>query len=211
MRLLALVLLLGATACGATETASSTPSFELEKHYKSARSEFPDPHSNKPDVIEVFWYGCPHCFEFDPKLNAWLANKPDDVEFRRVPTALGRAVGKLHAKAYYTAELLGVLDPVHHALFEAMHKQHKRLASEKEIESVFVANGVSAEDFRGTFNSFAVESKVSQGENLIRALGIPAVPAMAIDNRFWTSGREGGGFDGMLNVIDFLVEESRKN
>ncbi len=209
LRFLALLLLVGTTACGATEsdTAASTPKYQLEKEYKSARQEFPDPHSDKPDVIEVFWYGCPH---FDPKLNAWLKNKPDDVEFRRVPTALGRPVGKLHAKAYYTAELLGVLDPMHHALFDAMHKQRKRLATEAEIEEVFVANGVSAEDFRGTFNSFAVESKVSQGENLIRALGIAAVPSMAVDNRYWTSGREGGGFDGMLKVIDYLVEESRK-
>ncbi len=213
LRSFALLLLAATTAaCGAAESdsTSSTPQYQLEKHFKSARQEFPDPHADKPDVIEVFWYGCPHCFEFDPKLNAWLDKKPDDVEFRRVPTALGRAVGKLHAKAYYTAELLGVLDPMHHALFEAMHLKRQRLGSEAEIEAVFVANGVSAEDFRGTFNSFAVESKVSQGENLIRALGIAAVPSMAVDNRYWTSGREGGGFDGMLKVVDFLVEESRK-
>lgn len=209
IRILALLLALGATACGAAEDQTHS-GFQLEQHYKSAREEFPDPHASRPDVIEVFWYGCPHCFEFDPVLERWLANKPDDVEFRRVPTALGRAVGKLHAKAYYTAELLGVLDPMHTALFRAMHRDRKRLASEAEIESIFVANGVSKEDFRGTFNSFAVESKVSQGESLIRSLGIPAVPAMAVDNRFWTSGREGGGFDGMLKVVDHLVEESRK-
>ncbi len=210
LRFLALLMLVGTTACGAAEAPSTGTNYQLEKHFKSARQEFPDPHANKPDVIEVFWYGCPHCYDFDPKLNAWLKNKPEDVEFRRVPTALGRPIGQLHAKAYYTAELLGVLDPMHHALFDAMHKQRKRLGSEAEIEEVFVANGVSAEDFRGTFNSFAVESKVSQGENLIRALGIPAVPAMAVDNRYWTSGREAGGFDGMLKVVDHLVEESRK-
>nr|MBV6629372.1 thiol:disulfide interchange protein DsbA/DsbL [Oceanococcus sp. HetDA_MAG_MS8] len=207
-RILVVLALALASACSAAET--STQQYQLEEHYKSARSDFPDPDSARPDVIEVFWYGCPHCYQFDPVLEQWLDEKPDDVNFRRVPTALGRAVGKLHAKAYYTAELLDVLDPVHQALFRAMHQQRKRLNSESEIEEVFVANGVSAEDFRGTFNSFAVESKVAQGENLIRALGIPAVPAMAVDNQYWTSGREAGGFEGMISVVDHLVEQSRQ-
>ncbi|MEN8720780.1 MAG: thiol:disulfide interchange protein DsbA/DsbL [Oceanococcaceae bacterium] len=207
MRLTALLLFALSAACTAAE---STPAFQAEQHYKSARTEFPDPNPSQPDVVEVFWYGCPHCADFDPLLESWLKTKPDDVNFRRVPTALGRDIGKLHAKAYYTAELLGVLDTVHHAIFQAMHRDRKRLASQAEIEQVFVANGVSTEDFRGTFNSFAVESKVSQGEALIRALGIPAVPAMAVDNRYWTSGREGGGFGGMLKVVDFLIEDSRK-
>lgn len=212
MRFLTLALAAVTVACGAAEapaSESSKPRYQLEQHYKSARTEYPDPDSSRADVIEVFWYGCPHCFDFDPKLEAWLEKKPAEVNFRRVPTALGREVGKLHAKAYYTAELLDVLNPLHHALFRAMHVERKRLSSQSEIEEIFVANGVSAEDFRGTFNSFAVESKVAQGEALIRALGIPAVPAMAVDNRYWTSGREAGGFDGMLSVVDQLVKDAQ--
>lgn len=208
MRILLLFLFAVTSACGAAE---STADYQLERHYKSARAAAADPDPARPDVIEVFWYGCPHCYQFDPKVEDWIANKPEDVNFRRVPTALGRPVGKLHAKAYYTAELLGVLDRVHHALFDALHKQRKRLASQDEIEAVFVAQGVDAEEFRGTFNSFAVESKVAQGENLVRSLGITAVPAMAVDSAYWTTAREAGGFDGMLNVVNHLVQESRSN
>jgi thiol:disulfide interchange protein DsbA len=192
-------------ACGAAEEAK----YRYKEHYSPARKAISDPTVGQPDVIEIFWYGCPHCFHFDPAVTKWEANKADDVNFQRIPASLGRPIGVLHSRAFYTADALGILDKMHPILFAAIHEQHKQLNNEAAIEAVFTDAGILPEVFRETFNSFAVEGKVQQAESIIQSLGITSVPTMSVDLKYWTGAREAGGFDGMLNVVDFLVEQSR--
>ncbi len=193
-------------ACGAAEEAK----FRYKEHYTPARKAISDPTPGQPDVIEIFWYGCPHCFHFDPLLEKWKENKAEDVKFQRLPSSLGRPIGILHSRAFYAAEALGILDKMHPILFSTIHEKHNPLSTEAAIEAVFVNAGVLPEVFRETFNSFAVENKVQQAENIIRNLGITSVPTLSVDLKYWIGSRQAGGFKGMLDVADYLSELSRQ-
>ena len=206
MRPLLLLAALIPIACGAADSPSK---YRKDEHYIPARQAVADPNPGAPDVIEIFWYGCPHCYEFEPRIEAWKTGIADDVKFQRIPASLGRPQGILHSKAYYTAEALGALDRIHPMMFEAIHEKRQPLNSEAAIEAVFVNAGILPDVFRQTFNSFAVEGKVQQAESTIRNLGIRAVPSMSVDLAYWTSSSQSGGYDGMLKVVDHLVEKSR--
>ena len=193
-------------ACSAAEEAK----YRYKEHYQPARKSISDPNPKQPDVYEVFWYGCPHCFHFDPLVEKWKAGRANDVNFERIPFSLGRPQGLLHSRAFYTAEVLGILDKMHPILFSTIHEKRNPLGSEAAIETVFVnQGGVLPDVFRETFNSFAVESKVQQAESRVRSLGLNSVPSMSVDLKYWTGAREAGGFEGMLDVVDFLSEQSR--
>ncbi len=203
-RLIALIALLLPLACSAADEPAAT--FKLKEHYMPARMPQIDPNPEQTDVVEVFWYGCGHCYKFDPLIENWVKNrKPASVNFTRMPSSLGRPQGLLHSKAYYTAEALGVLDEMHHALFDALHRQRRPLNTPQDIQALFVENGVNPETFNSTFNSFIVDSKVQQAEATIRGLGITSVPTLVVDNTYWTGGPQAGGFSGMLEVVDFLI------
>jgi thiol:disulfide interchange protein DsbA len=188
-----------------------SPSFadyKQGKEYAATPAPQPTSSGDKIEVIELFWYGCPHCYHLEPELNAWLANKPDDLEFVRVPAVLGQR-WELLARAYYTAELLGVLDKIHEPLFEHIHKDRKMIASEDELKAFFVQQGVSAEDFDKTFKSFAVITKTNRAKEARTLYGITGVPTMVVNGKYRTSASMAGGNTKMLKVVDFLVEKER--
>lgn len=207
--LLLLIAAIAPIACGASDPVPAAK-YKADEHFIPARQASADPTPGRPDAIEIFWYGCPHCYEFEPKITAWKSNLASDVVFTRIPASLGRPQGILHSKAYYTAQALGMLEDMHPRIFDAIHRQRQPLATEASIEAVFVGAGVLPEVFRETFNSFAVEGKVQQAEAVIRNLGIRAVPSMSVDLKTWTSTSQAGGYDGVLDVVDYLVEESRR-
>ncbi len=162
---------------------------------------------DKIEVAEFFWYGCGHCYTFEPMLEEWKKTLGDDVEFRGIP-AVWRDVMELHARAYFTADALGVLDTVHPAIFQAMHVDRKRLGTEAEIAALFVANGVSREDFDKTFNSFGVNSQLRQALAAAKGAGVTGTPAMMVEGKYHISSRDHGQA-GMLEVADFLIEKER--
>ncbi|MFA7096531.1 MAG: thiol:disulfide interchange protein DsbA/DsbL [Gammaproteobacteria bacterium] len=168
----------------------------------------PQPTTNpaKVEVVELFWYGCPHCFVFEPHLNAWLERKPANVEFIRIPATLNPGWA-IHARAYYTAEVLGVLDKIHEPLFHAMHVQKRRLNNEAELAAFFAAQGVSEEDFRKTFNSFAVETKLRRAAGLVQRYGVSGVPAVVINGKYRTDGSLAGSYENLLQVMDYLIQK----
>jgi thiol:disulfide interchange protein DsbA len=116
---------------------------------------------------------------------------------------------ELHARAFYTAQVLGVFDTMHPALFQAMNVDHKRLANEDEIQALFVANGVAAEDFSKAFNSFGVSSQVKQAAARAKAAKITGTPALMVDGKYHVSTRKAGSQADMLKVSDFLIEKER--
>lgn len=164
---------------------------------------------NKIEVAEFFWYGCGHCYSFEPILEPWREKLPDDVVFRGIP-AVWQGKMELHAKAYYTAEALGVLDTMHPVIFQAMNVDRKPLASEKEIAALFVANGVSEEAFNKAFNSFGVNSQVKQGIAAAKAAQITGTPALVVNGKYHISGRKAGTQSDMLKVADYLIEKERQ-
>lgn len=165
----------------------------------------------KIEVVELFWYGCPHCYRLEPELKAWLKNKPDNVVFVRVP-AVFRPLWGFHAKVYYTAEVLGVLDQVNGAMFEAMQVQRRKMASVEEVKALFAKYGVSSEKFDNAFNSFAVDAKVRRATDLTRRYGIEGVPALVINGKYVTDGVMAHGHSGMFKVTDYLIKkESSSN
>ena len=116
---------------------------------------------------------------------------------------------ELHARAYYTADVLGVLDTMNPVLFQAMNVDGKRLASEEEIKALFVANGVEADAFTKAFNSFGVSSQVKQADARARTAKITGTPSMMVNGKYLVTARKAGSQAGMLEVADFLVEKER--
>jgi thiol:disulfide interchange protein DsbA len=162
----------------------------------------------KIEVAEFFWYGCGHCYQFEPNLQAWEKTMPKDVSFRRIP-AIWQERMELHAKAFYTAEALGVLDKMNAVLFQAMNVDRKPLASQAEIAALFAANGVAEADFNKAFTSFGVSSQVRQAVATAKAAQITGTPALMVNGKYHVSGRKSGTQADMLKVVDFLIEKER--
>lgn len=160
----------------------------------------------KVEVVEIFSYGCSHCHRFEPMLERWLKNKPDNVEFVRLP-AIFNATLALYARAYYAAEALGVLDQIHQPFFEAIHLQKRNMNSVEAITELFEENGVDAEQFDKAFRSFAVEAKVRRAAELGKRYGVRATPSMVVDGKYITDPGKTGGFRGMIDVVNTLVEK----
>ncbi len=163
---------------------------------------------DKIEVVEFFWYGCGACYRFEPVIGAWKKNLADDVEFRGSP-AMWKKLMELHARTYYAAEVLGVLDKMNPILFQAMNVDGKRLSTEAEIQELFVANGVAADDFSKAFKSFGVSSQVTQAASRARAAKITGTPALMVNGKYHVSTRKAGSQAGMLKVADFLIEKER--
>ena len=165
----------------------------------------------KVEVVELFWYGCSHCFSFEPSLKNWIGKQDKNkVEIIKVP-AIFRPSWAVGAKAFYTAQLLGVLDKVDQPIFDAIHLKRKNPADEAMYASIFARHGVDKKTFSETYNSFAVDSMTRKAEGLTRRYGIDGVPAMVVNGKFRTSGSIAHGHEGMLKVVDFLVgKESGK-
>lgn len=164
--------------------------------------------TSKIEVVEMFWYGCPHCYSFEPKLNKWKESMPNDVELVKIPAIFqDRAVWELHARAYYAAELLGILDKSHQAVFDYLHKQRKHLHNEDEVASFYSQFGVDKQVFKETLRSFGVEMKVNRARDLTRRYKIDGVPSLIVNGKYLTHASLTNGQAGMLKVVDFLIKK----
>ncbi|MEI7796010.1 MAG: thiol:disulfide interchange protein DsbA/DsbL [Methylococcaceae bacterium] len=161
---------------------------------------------NKVEVIEFFWYGCPHCYDFEPTLAKWVKSLPKNVEFIRQPAVFSAEWGK-HAKAYYVAEALGVVDKIHTDFFDAIQVKKEHLETEEQLAKFFAAHGVSEADFKTTFNSFLVDTKVRQAGALAARYGITGVPAIIINGKYKTNGPLAGSHDKMIEVMNRLIAQ----
>lgn len=163
--------------------------------------------SSSPDVVEIaeiFWYGCPHCYNFDPYIERWEDELPDDVELVRLPV-MWNPTNEIHARMFYTADALGKLDEMHTAIFQEMHLNGKTLTTESEIEAFFAGYGVSDEDFRNTFRSFPVETRLKKAKNLTARYRVQSVPLLVINGKYVATGPGIKNFDDMIAVANELV------
>jgi thiol:disulfide interchange protein DsbA len=159
-------------------------------------------------VIEFFWYGCPHCFDFEPELSAWVKRQPKDVVFRRVPVAF-RDDFMVHSQLFYALEAMGKGDAMNEKVMYAMHKENKRLLTENDIADWVASQGIDRNTFLATYRSFAVISKARAARQLTDAYRIDGVPTMVLQGRYVTSPSIAGTKAKAITVMDYLVQKIR--
>ena len=164
----------------------------------------------KIEVVEVFWYGCPHCYAFEPYLEKWLQTKPDDVVFRRVPGVLNNSWVP-HAKAYFTAEKLDILPKIHEPLFDAIHKDRKSIFTEDQLRDFFAEYGVDPDEFTKIYNSDEIETKTKQAFFMARGYRLTGVPSVVVNGKYMTSGSLAGSFENLLAVVNYLIDKERNS
>lgn len=193
---------------GLVGTAGAEEAFKEGVHYQKLAQKVATEDPSKIEVAEVFWYGCGHCYTFEPTIKAWMKDQQSDVNLVQLP-AIWNGPMEIHAKAFFTAKALNKLDSLHMPLFEALNSKRMKLDNEKALAKFFTAQGVSAEDFQKTYRSFGVVSQVNIANSKARGYGITGTPEIVVDGQYRISARLAGSQAKMLEVASFLIEKLR--
>ena len=203
---------LGSALPGAFAQAAPTEGV----HYVRLAEPAPAP-AGKIEVIEFFWYECPHCNALEPALDAWARRLPDDVAFRRVPVWFREEPFGPQQRLFYTLDALGLVPTLHRKVFQAIHGERTRLRTAEDMAAFALKNGLDPMAFMTTYNSFGVQTKAQQARQTASAYKIDAVPAMGVQGRYYTNGNLAntglppGPIDRMLGVVDALVGKVRQS
>lgn len=184
---------------------------QLGQEFDAVTQTIPTDDPKKIEVMEIFWYGCSHCFQMEQPLNAWLKNKPADVNFKRIP-GIPNASWAPMAQVYFTMESLGITDKLHSKLFHAIHKEKSlNPANQKAALDWLVANsGMDRTKVEETFNSFTVNTNMKRAAQIFRSSGASGVPSLVIDGKYITSGTMAGGNAQALQVTDYILNNIRE-
>ena len=194
-----------------TDTPAQSWKFKEGQHYiRMVPSQPTMGGADKIEVAEFFWYGCPHCFSFEPTINAWAAEIPASARFVRIPV-VWNTVHELHARIFYTMEVLarnGALadgEAFHNTVFQEIQTRGNRLTNEDSVRRLFERFGVDADTFNSTWKSFEVDQKLRVAKDLGRRYNIQGVPAIVVNGKYRTGGAEAGSYDAVPDVIDELI------
>jgi thiol:disulfide interchange protein DsbA len=176
--------------------------------FKLVQPPQPVESGNKIEVLEFFQYSCPHCFAFNPDLEAWRKKMPTDVEYKRIHINWDNSTLN-HTKLYYSLEQLGKVNEVHEKVFTAIHVNKKRMLDPGEIADLMAANGIDRKQWLDMFNSFSIATRASKAMQIWRGYKIDGTPALGCDGRFITSPSMVGSRTGSLAVLDFLIQRAR--
>ena len=203
-------IVLDSSAAGAAAAASAVAwkYAEGDDFRRMTASQGTSSAPDKIEVAEVFWYGCPHCYDFDPILETWKKTLPADVAFVRIPV-IWNPTNQVHARLMYTAEALGVSDEAHEAIFKSIHQSGNMLTDEAAMVALFEKLGVKEADFREAYDSFGVSSAVKRAENLTRRYGIRSVPVIVVNGKYATDAPNVRSFSDMIEVTDELISRER--
>ncbi|MBJ2204992.1 thiol:disulfide interchange protein DsbA/DsbL [Pseudomonas carnis] len=199
--------LVTASLFGMTAQAADVP-LEAGKTYVELPNPVPVAVPGKIEVVELFWYGCPHCYAFEPTINPWAEKLPKDVNFRRIPAMFG-GPWDAHGQLFLTLEAMGVEHKVHNAVFEAIQKQGKRLTKPDEMADFVATQGVDKDKFLATFNSFAIQGQIKQAKELAQKYGVQGVPTLIVNGKYRFDLGSTGGPEATLNVADQLIAKER--
>lgn len=188
--------------------AQESPNFEAGVHYEVLPNAVPTSDAEKVEVVAVFAYSCPHCASLEPSLQSWAGQLDEDVNFKHLPAVFSRNWEPL-ARAFYVAELSGKLEETHMAMFDALHVQNKRFRSHGDLVNFYAEHGIDKDEFDKLYNSFAVDTRINQGQARLRGYQVTAVPAMVVNGKYHITGAMAGSNAGMLRVVDYLVEKER--
>ena len=210
MKLFTKTLLLVAMIFGVAATVSAQPSLYVEgTHYEIIAHPVRTADPNKIEISEIFWYGCPHCYAFEPLITSWEEKLPSDVAFVRSPGMWNQTM-EIHAQIYYAAEALGVTGKIHDVAFNEIHQRRNYLQTEDAIKDMFVSQGVAPADFDKAWKSFSVSSAVKRANTRMRDYGVRGVPSIVVNGKYLVS--VGGVVPtqtDMLKIVDFLVQKER--
>jgi thiol:disulfide interchange protein DsbA len=199
--------LVTASLFGMTAQAADVP-LEAGKTYVELTNPVPVSVPGKIEVVELFWYGCPHCYAFEPVINPWVEKLPEDVNFKRIPAMFG-GPWDAHGQLFLTLEAMGVEHKVHNAVFDAIQKQGKRLTKPDEMADFVATQGVDKDKFLATFNSFAIQGQIKQAKELAQKYGVEGVPTLIVDGKYRFDIGSAGGEKEALNVADQLIAKER--
>jgi thiol:disulfide interchange protein DsbA len=198
---------LAATVFSLSAFAASDEAFEGHD-YTRLKNPQPVATGQKVEVLEFFWYRCPHCFQLEPGLTAWMKKLPQDAQIRRVP-AVFRDDWMPGAKLYYTLEQMNLLGKLHHKVFDAYHIENTNLNEPAVLGGWIARQGVDRKKFEGIYRSFSIQSKASQGARLATTYAITGVPAFVVDGKYATSVSMTGSEARLFEVLDQLIAKAR--
>jgi thiol:disulfide interchange protein DsbA len=193
-------------------SAGAAQPIEQGRQYQAVHAAQPtDVEPGKILVEEVFWYGCQHCYHFDPLVQSWADRLPADVVFRRLPSSLGRPEGLLHSRAFFAAQALGIQAQIHKPMFDAIHVAGFPMNTPDAITALFTQQaGVLPDVVGNTLNSEAVSQRVAQAEARVQEYGVASVPTLVVDGRYMSDATMTGGFEGLLSTAGALIERQRE-
>ena len=176
-------------------------------HYELLDEVQPVQTGDKIEVVEMFWYRCPHCYRLEPYLHRWLENKPENAELVPIPAILNENWA-FHARVYYTFEALGLTDQLHVKFYDALHRERRPFNTPEQVADWVGEQGINKDAILGTFNSFAVNNKVSFAGVMTRKYGINGVPSIIVDGKYRTSVSMASSHEALLDLINYLVEKA---
>jgi len=200
-----LVLALGLAPFGAL--AQARPVAGLD--YTELKPAQPVETQGKIEVLEFFWYGCPHCYTLEPLLDQWIPTLPADAQFRRIPAVFNDQWAR-DAGIYYAFDALGVVGKMHRPFFDAIHRDRLRTDNPEALAEWLQRNKVDSRKFDETLKSFGVQSKVRRARQLSVAYRIDGTPALAVHGRYTVSVEQGRTQQGMLAIAEHLIGVARK-
>lgn len=201
--------LAGTSLFGLSAQAADAPlNLEAGKQYVELGSAVPISKPGKIEVVELFWYGCPHCFHFEPTINPWIEQLPDDVNFVRIPAMFG-GVWDIHGQAFITLETMQVEGKVHEAIFKAIQEDGKKLATPEALADFLATQGIDRDTFLNTYNSFGVKGQVANAKRLAMAYQVTGVPSMVVNGKYRFDIGSSGGPEQTLQVADQLIAKER--
>lgn len=165
--------------------------------------------AGKVEVVEFFWYSCPHCNAFEPQFEAWAKSQPADVVVRRVPVAFNASFVP-QQKLYFALEGMNLLPQMHAKVFRAIHIERNGLKTDDAILDWVGKQGVDAAKFKEVYNSFTVANQARKASQLQNEYDVEGVPAMGVAGRYYTDGTKAGNMDNVLRVVNALIASSRK-
>jgi len=202
--------LIATSTAFAADTAADAPAgaFEHEagKNYFLVDPPQPTATGDKIEVLEVFSYACPHCAHFQPYAEQLKAKLPAGAVFGYMP-AIFNPTWEPYARAFYTAQSLGVLDQTHQALFDALHRDHLPMRTIDELATFYAQHGVDKAKFLAASSSFEVESKLTRARELVKAYGVDGTPSIVVNGKYRVTGQSAGGYPQLIELVNWLVQQ----
>ena len=193
----------------ASHASAQSSGFDIEGKYEVLQPPQLTETGDRIEVVDVFWYGCPHCYTFLPSLEAYDKIKPDYVEIRRLP-AVFRESWAAHARAYYTAMLLGVTHRTHRALYEEIHEHRNPTDHKETLAAFFERHDVDRAKFEETYDSFAVESLLRKSILMQQRYGVTGTPSVIVNGKYRVTGRLAGSYNNVIAVVAELVDREHQ-
>ena len=190
--------------------SGSSVRYQEGLHYFLIEDGTPAPEGST-EVVEVFSYMCSHCYTFEPYMNSWAKRNAEKVKFSRIPVVFGRKAWEIYARAFVTAQMMGLGDDVHAALMEKIWKEKAVMRSMEDLAEFYSAFGVDPKAFIATSKSFAVDARMRKEQRLVQTYGIRGTPSLVLNGKYRVAGNEAvPSFDVMLDVLDYLIAAEAK-